>query len=156
MPHPWEATCCLSGFHDANRSGAVVSAHVHDRIFCETEGDHEGAVSHHNRIWLRADLHALFDARRFTFKPDTGELICSLTEKDRRALGLQPTGTLYLDSSLLTEQRCAYLRRRIFSWAEFMTQMAIAKGGRPRTRTRTSPVGGTAIASPITAEESVI
>ena len=151
MPHPWEATCCLSGFHDANRSGAVVSAHVHDRIFCEAEGDHEGAVSHHNRIWLRADLHALFDARRFTFKPDTGEMISSLNVTERVALGLPATGTLFLDASLLTPERCGYISRRIFQWTEFKTRMAMVKGG-----PRTSPVGGTAIASPITAEESVI
>ena len=110
-------------------------AHIVDSVLCIDAGDDEADVSHSNRLAMRVDLHALYDQRRFAICPNTGEVVSSLTKEERVSLGLPPTSTVFIDKGLLTEERRAYLDRRVNNYSSFQTLKALALRRKAKART---------------------
>ena len=124
MAHRWDIrvdTCWLTGFRDQTNSGAIVQAHIKDKILCsEAEiGDPN------NRFLTCSHLHSMFDQRLFWIDPDTGEVKSNYyNERGLAQIGLPP-GTK-LPAQTMTPERRWYLKQRLNGYEEFQTAAHLA------------------------------
>lgn len=124
MAHRWDIrvdTCWLTGFQDSTNSGAVVAAHIKDKVLCsEAEiGDK------YNTIKILSHYHSMMDQRLFWIDPDTGEVKSNYyNERGLAQIGLPP-GTK-LPAQTMTPERRWYLKQRLNGYEEFQTAQHLA------------------------------
>ena len=102
-------------------SGEVTQAHILDRIFCTPSELHDPA----NKIYLRADLHRIWDQREFNILCD-GSIQWSrhVSNSELSRLGISRDSRLHY--SLLTKERIAYLNRREQNYGAFRQKADLA------------------------------
>lgn len=110
-----DPVCCLSGHVPRfPSSGEVASAHVRDQLFCTPVQRYDL----NNRIWLRSDLHRLWDNREFNITGD-GRVVWTrqISSDELAKLGLNQDSRL--NPCLLTKERIAYLNQREQNYGSF-------------------------------------
>ena len=104
--------CAVTRYWDSQRSGVVHSCHIVDACLASMMDDPAAVLyDRNNRIWLRSDLHHLWDQRIIQFDSETGLLTSTLPKESLLKLGIKPNSGIAVE--LLTEQRKRFLGLRI-------------------------------------------
>ena len=102
--------CAITGFKcEFGDSGAVALAHIVPRWACKENPFM--IYDFDNMIWLRADIHLLFDAQRFTFN-EHGVVSSNFTDEEKKCLGWIDEKMFRIDARLLTVARRNYTSKR--------------------------------------------
>ena len=113
--------CWITQFQDTTNSGAVVAAHIKDKVLCsEAEiGDPN------NTIKILSHLHSMWDQRLFWIDPDSGQVKSHYyNERGLAQIGLPP-GTK-LPPQTMTPERRWYLKQRLNGWEQYERERHLA------------------------------
>ena len=125
---PWNGgrarRCVITGFAEEpafGQTAALAEAHIND--VCTLEDMDDRRWSPLNKVWLRADIHAAFDNRRWWVSHD-GRVESTLTANEKKCLGW-PKDPYYIPASVFQPRKPAFATR-MNSWHEYTVMKARA------------------------------